>query len=253
MLRIAWMKLPYLPFIGWLDAIPNIVIRIPLVAVIMVSPVFILLQYRPRLFSLLIGCAIVFMVTSSRPLYSTNLLFQGCLFLLIGLYREDDRPFRWQLVILYVAAGLNKALLADWWNGRYMVNFAAEFGSDLNFLLKFILENEWLARLLGQATIFTEFILIPALLLRRKTVKLAVIFGGIFHVGMLVLTFGKLSIIYLYFVSAAYLLLFPLPENRGKAPFLIRYRYEIVATLYFGTLLLWLRPNLIIAFLDKVT
>ncbi len=253
MLPIAWMDLPYLPFISWLDNIPSIVISIPLTGVLIFSPLAILVQYRPRLFSLLIGLSILFIVLSSRPLYSTNLLFQACLFLLIGLYRGDDRPFRWQLVILYVAAGLNKALLADWWNGKYMANFAVEFGSDLNLLLKLTLENEWLAKLLGWATIFTELIVLPALLLRRRTIKLAIVIGGLLHIGMLVLTFGKLSILYLYLVSAAYLLLYRLPKKEDKASFKTKYRNEIVAALYFGILLLWLRANSVIAFLDKLT
>lgn len=253
MLSVAWMDLPYLPFIGWLDYIPSIALSVPLVAVLIVSPIAIVLQYRPKLFSSLIGLAIIFMVIASRPLYATNLLFLGCLFLLIGLYRGDDRPFRWQLIILYAAAGLNKALLADWWNGEYMTNFAVEFGSDLNLPLKLVSEQRWIARLLGWATILVELVLLPILLLRHNTAKKAVLIGWGFHVGMLVLTFGKLSIIYLYVASAAYLLIFPLPNINVGASFRIRYRYELMATLYFGALLLWLRAGILVSLFAKLT
>lgn len=252
MLPTAWMDLPYLPFIGWLDYVPSIVFSVPITMVLIISPLAILLSYRPKLFSLLIGLAILLIVVSSRSLYSTNLLFQGCLFLLIGLYRGDDRPFRWQLIILYAAAGLNKALLADWWNGLYMTNFAQTFGTDTNFLLQLVLEQKWLALLLGWATILTELILLPVFLLRPGSTKQAVLLAGTFHFGMLVLTFGQLSVTYLYLISAAYLFLLPLPESSDEVSFWQKYGYELLAALYFALLLLWLRAASVQAFFETL-
>ena len=61
-------------------------------------------------------------IASSIPFYENNRLYCGLILVLAGLNGPKDEPWllRFQVVLLYFAAALNKVLLVDWRAGYFM-------------------------------------------------------------------------------------------------------------------------------------
>lgn len=175
----------------------------------------VLIGYRFQSFSLVVGFLIFFQITSSVSAYSTNFLFSGCLFLLIGLYKPGlEWTFRVQFGLLYLGAGLNKLLDMDWQSGQYFVNFIGKvYPNPFNRWLVDWVGLESLSQILSVLTVTIELGLAFWLFWGKSRVVLVYCIL-IFHLCFLIFTMGELSFIYFLLISAGSYLLLPWPDSR---------------------------------------
>ena len=119
-----WQRLPdhFLPFLPLFDhAGPPILFRGTLQVVFLAAAVSLFVNSHVRTCCLLLGAVILVGILSSRPYFENNRMFTGCILFLAGLYQPGQKAWliRYQVVLLYFAAGLNKILDADWRSGRF--------------------------------------------------------------------------------------------------------------------------------------
>ncbi|UXX80408.1 hypothetical protein N7E81_04755 [Reichenbachiella carrageenanivorans] len=199
--------LPYLPFIDMLNLLPTLLFSSFVFLILIGGVSLITLNIEPKKASLVIGITLILLVASSMPLYSTSLLYTGCLFILCGMSGNSTWPFRIQLTLLYIGTAVNKALDLDWWNGLYMHHFSYEVFSSPYYQ---ILDSSWLqdyfAIGLGIFTFMIEIILAVLILIPNKT-RIAITFGMVFHTGMLIYTMGQLSWTYFFLICFSYWLI----------------------------------------------
>ena len=78
----------------------------------MLAAAGLLFNRRVRVCCLALGGTIIVSILASRPAYQNNRLFVAALFVMIGLGRsgrgEAPRFLRWQIVLVYGGAALNK-------------------------------------------------------------------------------------------------------------------------------------------------
>lgn len=200
------VRFPFLPFITVFDAIPSVVYK-GLLFILFVAIISSFLKFVSyRICSLISGSIILFLILSSKNLFSNSLTFVACLLVLIGLYKEKDILFRIQIALLYVGASTNKMIDPDWWNGIYFDFFFRDI-FDVALYQSWVPEKSLaIAKSFGIATIFTELSLGIAVLIPRIT-RPTIIFGLLFHTSMLVITSGRLSNIFFYIMCAGFLLI----------------------------------------------
>jgi hypothetical protein len=112
----------FLPMWPALDHLPSPeLIRYGMQIIMLAAIILLLCNRKVRTCSLIIGFLLLFAMVASRGFYSNGRLFCASFFILIGLYESPLGiwPVRWQFVILYLGAGLNKLLLSDWQTGWY--------------------------------------------------------------------------------------------------------------------------------------
>ncbi len=208
--KINLTDFPYLPFIAALDLIPSWIFGMVTGGIFWVSSTCILINFRVRLFSFLLGTAVLALIFSSKPLYSSSLVFASCLLIINSLKSESNWLPRIQLSVVYFGAGINKWLDPDWWNG----SFFYFFGTDVFHLPYFQEMSSWcpnqlmLSQILGIMTLFMELALGMMFLLLRST-TIPIITGLVFHGAILVWTSGQLSVLYFYLMGTAYLMVSP--------------------------------------------
>ena len=119
---------PFVPFIPPLDILRNIPLLFKFLDwVYWISLLLVFMGIRIRLFSLIIACLVFYAILASKPQFSNSFLYSGCIFFLIGVFRPGlEWIFRVQIGLLYLGAGLNKALDPDWLSGQYFDFFFTE-------------------------------------------------------------------------------------------------------------------------------
>lgn len=217
--------LPYLPFLDFLDALPPLFYTFITVILIFSSLLILFKKGNYLTLSLISGLIILFYILSSKPLFGNSTTFIACLLVLIGLFRGGSALFRIQISLLYLGAAINKMFAPDWWNGMYFDFFLRDV-FDVSIYQSWISkENMLVAKGLGIATIFSEFLL-GVIVLIPKLTRLTIVIGLIFHAGMLVITSGQLSVRFLYIMSAAFLLI----SNVKIKPISLEHRSMFLAT-----------------------
>jgi hypothetical protein len=195
--------LPFIPALGRLAAGPFF--RWSLKAVFLTASASLLLNRRVRGACLVIGSVFVIAVLSSRVYFANNRLFVGCLFFLAGLTEPQRAPWllRWQVVLLYFSAGLNKLLDAGWRSGAFFATWGAHFIKErLYFRVEAWLPGMALARAFSWSTIAGELGLSASLLTPWSAN--AIWAGVLFHTGLLFLT-GRTFGLFYYAALASYL------------------------------------------------
>jgi hypothetical protein len=115
---------PFLPFVSGLDLLRSesgwftLLLR----AVFFTAGCCLIFNYRVRWAAIVLGLVVIVNLLASKTLFRNHVFIVGCLFLLAGLHRKDDDPWmlRWQMVIIYAGAFLNKILQSDWRTGQFM-------------------------------------------------------------------------------------------------------------------------------------
>ena len=202
---------PFLPFVPVLDSPWFAVWLAPVTAALFYGSFACLIFNRKVQPACLViaGCVLVH-VAGHRLEYANNLMFACVFLLLIGLHdpRTGLWPLRIQLALVYGGASLNKALDADWWNGRFFdtlmvdalhVPWYAAVASSL--------PAHSLGMLFGAAAVMSEAAICSAVLFSRDG-RVGVLLMLVFHVAMLASTGGRLSPPFTYAslaVSAAFL------------------------------------------------
>lgn len=198
---------PYIPFVRYLDVLSPKVFSTVCVTILLLSLGSIFLKYRLRLCSFLAGLSLIVVIISSKPVFSNTLLFTSCLFILTAFYNgKDNWLIRIQLFLVYFGAGINKLFIKDWWGGHYFDYFLREV-YNVPIYSSFIQEGElMLASSLGICVIVIE-ILLAVLSLMPQRAELLYIIGFLFHLVMLIVTRGQLSLNFLYLISLSYFML----------------------------------------------
>jgi hypothetical protein len=154
------------------------------------------------------GCVLVH-VAGHRLEYANNLMFATVFLLLIGLYhpRMGLWPLQLQLAVVYGGASLNKVLDPDWWNGRFFDTLMIDalqvrwYEVVAGRLPPHVLGSVFgVIAMAGEATIC-------AMVLGSRNGRIGVALMLAFHVAMLVVTLGQLSLPFAYAslaVSAAF-------------------------------------------------
>ncbi|MDN3205054.1 hypothetical protein [Algoriphagus sediminis] len=200
---------PFLPFIEILDSLremPSVYFMLDVLYWIAV--ISILFGFKFQKFSLLLAFLIFFQILSSRSVYSTSFLFSGCILFLIGLFKPClSWTFRVQIGLLYLGAGINKLLHPDWLSGVYFEYFISTiYANGLNNWMTDLVGLEPLALFFSFSTIIIELSLSVWAFSSKKPLLLGVAIL-IFHLLMLIFTFGELSYLYFYLMAVAAFLL----------------------------------------------
>ena len=139
-------------------------------AVFVVAAGALLLNRRPQVAAVIAGGVILFGTISSRLYFENNTEFTGLILLLSGLSAWGDRTrlVRYQVVLLYAAAALNKLLLGDWRSGQFFQNWATITSLHAAYHhVSTLLPHLVLAKLLAWSAILTEAALAVGFALRR--------------------------------------------------------------------------------------
>lgn len=185
-----------------------------------------------RASALTLGVLIFLSTLLSRTFFSNNRLYVACLLVLAGLESPAGPPrlLRAQVVVVYLAAGFDKLLDADWRSGAFMRSFVTGLAAHGSFWSPRhdIGIPYWPARLLGSviggsdtlaiasswATFLIEIGIGAAFVLGRR--RLAIFTGIAFHVAILVGTGSPMGMFF-YAALAAYLAFARLPESSESA------------------------------------
>jgi hypothetical protein len=212
---------PFLSFIPGLDFFREVPVYTQLLNIVYWSSMFaILINFRIRTFALILGSVIFLEIVSNRLQFSNSLLFCGCFLFLIGMFRPGLAwIFKVQLSLLYLGAGINKLLEEDWRSGRYFDFFFREaFENKLYIELSNLSPEFSLAIFLSYSTILIELILgIMVLVLKRNFWLVFTI--NLFHLSMLILTAGELSIHFFSLMAFCSLLILPWETTSFKIEF----------------------------------
>src|SRR6185437_12934442 len=212
--RLSGMPDGFLPFIAFLGHFNGSEFyRHALQAVIAISAVALWINRAPRTCCILIGSTLLLAILSSQPYYHNNLLYLGLFFFIVGLWtsRLGDVVFRLQLAVIYLGAGLNKVLQSDWRTGWFVQDWLKHYPTGHIYAhVSALRPSMVLSAALGWIAIFTEFALIPLLLIRRY-VPLAVLVGVAYHTGLVLITGGSTFGMFWYALVATYIALLDWP------------------------------------------
>ncbi len=163
----GYCRIPWLPFIPYIDLFPPVVFQRTLQIVFVISALAIVFNRRVQLSALALGATMLIAVVSSKAYYGNNKTLCGLMLFLAGLYQPGGPPFlRWQLAITYFGAGLNKALDGDCQTGVFFENWAVNrLQQPWYIALDAILPTLVLARIVCWTTIVTELGTVPCLLI----------------------------------------------------------------------------------------
>lgn len=163
---------PYLPFLPIFDELrqfPGLFAAV-LTAAYWSAGVALLLNVGVRSAAVTLGACVILALLASKPSFQNHVFIVGCFFLLCGLHRPGEDPWliRWQYVLLYFGAGLNKVLQVDWWSGAFLhtwlhdheANAVYEFGSSM-------LPERWFAASVSWMVMGAEFTVCTLFLVRR--------------------------------------------------------------------------------------
>jgi hypothetical protein len=148
-----------------------------------------------RLGALGAGLAFVMGPLSCQTCISVAHLFTGCVFLCTALSNNvtGTSLIRFQLVVLYLGADLNKVSDTDWWTGASIETLLVtkhQIASYMNAAR--ILPRGFLSQMTGMGVIVLQMS-IAILLLYRKTIVYAMLLALVLHLPMVLLmqmTFG---------------------------------------------------------------
>lgn len=200
---------PYLPILEALG--PPDHYRNALWAALGVGCALVLATGWTRLGSGLMGAALMLGLLGTRGGHSVADTYAACLLLMLALSNQATGTalLRWQVALLYAAAGMHKALDPDWWDGRTMHTLLVDrhghgWFSPLH-------QSLGLGSLLGAVTIGVQFLL-AGCFLYRDLYRAGVVLALGFHTGMVLLlgtTFGP------FFVAlvASYQAFMPPPRH----------------------------------------
>ena len=207
--RMVWLSIPapFLPFLLVLDYFHGSqLLKWILATIALMGAVAVLSNFRVRAAYLAIGASFLLGILSSRIYFENNVMFLGCVFVLLGLSDQRTGPWlvRAQVIFVFFSAVLNKILDPSWRSGQFFDFWAKTFiNKNLYFKLASWLPAMFLPRAMSWMTIAMEVTICLGLLFRRSR-TLAIWTGLLLHLGMNVLTERTFGIFF-YIMPIAYL------------------------------------------------
>jgi hypothetical protein len=206
------MPEPFLAFLPPLDAIPAPgLFRLALQASFAAASLWLLFGRRPQPAALWLGATLIAALLSSRVYYMSSRWYAAYLLVLCGLWepRADLRPLRFQVWLLYAAAGLDKLLTPLWRSGEFVDVWLSDVAPGFLATVGRWLPVSVVTRGMGWAAIASELALavgfaVPSL--RRA----AAAGGALFHIALFLLT-GDTFHAFFVSVLASYLAFVPWP------------------------------------------
>ncbi|MGN6378561.1 MAG: hypothetical protein ACTHNU_06385 [Gaiellales bacterium] len=210
----------FLPFFSALDRVGSqSAYRHGLQAAFVVAAIALLLNRAPHLAASVAGATILLGTISSRIYFENNTEYTGLILLLAGLAASGDRTrlVRYQVVLLYAAAALNKLLDADWRSGQFFENWAAVTSLHATYHhVSSLLPHLVLAKLLAWSAICTEAALAVGFAIRRFY-PYAIWLAVGYHTTLMV-TAGRTFGMFYFSLLASYLAFArPWPDIRAHA------------------------------------
>jgi hypothetical protein len=196
-----WNLLPdhFLPFLPIFDrAGPPAVFQRALQILFVLAAASLILNYYVRASCVVLGGLLFIAILSSRVYYENNRTFTGCLWFLAGLYVPGQKPWliRYQVILLYFGAALNKLLDSDWRSGQFFENWVVRLVHHPVYIrISSLLPSMWLSRFMSWTTTATEFILAGGFLLPRFY-PLIIWVGVAYHTALVLATGGTFGMFY---------------------------------------------------------
>ncbi len=181
-----------------------------------------------RVSALTLGALIFLTTLLSRTFFSNNRLFAAALLVLAGLEAAKGPPrlLRAQVVVLYLCAGLDKLLDADWRSGAFVRSFVRGLASHGHLwspgqgatsaylpaeaVDALLVRNPSLTVVASWGTLLVELAIGFALLAGRRQAGIAL--GLVFHAGLLLYTRSPLGMFF-YAAAASYFAFVELPSK----------------------------------------
>ena len=204
--------LPLIPFFDHLQGV-NFIGEL-LYIIFIISVLCVVINYRAQFFIGLLGFGILLMILADRTRFANSLTYSACLMILCGVYQEKFHwAFRVQISLLYFGAGLNKVLDPDWLSGLYFENFALEiFHIPFYENLAGLFPDLFVSMTLSWMTIVLELSFAMVFLFKIRIYEMMCV-AYLFHGIMLILTQGKLSVLFFYLMGISFLLSIDYPKN----------------------------------------
>jgi hypothetical protein len=187
-----WFSAPYLPFLPALDqlAAPER-FQLGLQLAFVAAALCLFLNWRVRTASLVLGSVVLLGLLASRANYENSKLYMALFYLVTALYdpRVGVAPLRYQLVVVYFGATLNKVLDPDWRSGAFVLDWLPTYLPAYPWLAA-QLPGNLLSAVLSWTAILAELALVPLLLFKRL-VPVGLVVLVAYHTGILLLTLGE--------------------------------------------------------------
>lgn len=214
--HVALLPDPFLPFLPGLEGgVDGALFQTVLRVVFAASALALLFNRTVRLSCLLLGGSMLLAVLSSRAYYGNNKTFCALMLILAGLHVRGMEPhlLRIQVAIVYLGAGLNKALEPDWHSGQFFQHWAGVRLEQPVFLwLSGLLPDLVLAKLFCWMTIALELGAAVALLIPSLHLW-GVSFSVLLQSGFLLFT-GTTFTMFFYGMQAAMFAFLSWPQRR---------------------------------------
>lgn len=208
----ARRHLPYFEFMDWLG--PASLYDDALRGLAVVG--FVLLFFSPwvRSACAMLGLGYLVGLLGCRPCLSVAHTYAACVFLVLSLSSRETggRLLRWQVVILYAGAAVNKAFDLDWWNGHYFDTLLIErHALPIYIALADLFPPLFLSSFMGISIIATQFAITVCFLVRRWW-PVGVVIGVVNH-ALMSLTLGTTFGPFLFAVVGSYVAFRHWPEQ----------------------------------------
>jgi len=189
---------PFAPFLSIFGSSPSVPFSLAMTFVPFVVLLLIVFK-KIKDAAFVTACWMFLVVLSSKLLFSNSYLLVACILFIISIAPKREMAYRIQFSLLYSGAGISKLMDVDWRNGAYMSNFIE------NTLLQELLitsQFDWFATCLGIGVIIIELGVAVSILFSKFT-RLALNTILLFHLLMLLVTRGQLSMHFMYIMSAS--------------------------------------------------
>jgi hypothetical protein len=206
---------PFLPFIGLIGDIGHPAAVQHVLQYLWLGGALCLLANRaPRASCGLLGGVLLFALLSSHAYRTNNLTFTAALYLMIACSTRQTAYtiIRWQLVVLYFFAGMNRLLDAGWRSGSFFESWNTIQGyGRVYHSFASLFPSMFVSATLSWAVIITELFLAVAFAF-RKTVVVGILLVVAYHSSLLLLT-GSTFTMFWYALVAACIALVRWPEE----------------------------------------
>jgi len=201
---------PFLPFLSPFDAIPSPALFQRVLQLSFTGAgIWLLFGRRPRAAALSVGAILMTALLSSRVYYMSSRWYAADLLVLCGLWepRADLRPLRFQVWLVYAAAGLDKLLTPLWRSVEFADLWLPDVAPRVLPLVGQWLPLAAVTSALCWIVIASELALAVGFAVPRLRAAAAA-YGALFHIGLFLLTgdtfhafFVSVMASYLAFVS----------------------------------------------------
>jgi len=201
---------PFLPFLSPFDSIPSPALFQRVLQLSFTGAgICLLFGRRPRAAALSVGAILMTALLSSRVYYMSSRWYAADLLVLCGLWepRADLRPLRFQVWLVYAAAGLDKLLTPLWRSGEFADLWLPDVAPRVLPLVGQWLPLAAVTSALCWIVIASELALAVGFAVPRLRAAAAA-YGALFHIGLFLLTgdtfhafFVSVMASYLAFVS----------------------------------------------------